>query len=164
MSIYTNGYAIGGITAAAAVEVIIQQAATESENIAFINFDAGQAYELWMGRDLEIKEYGDGVYLETEYKLSDTLLMAISLHIKGVLTLFYAENMDSYGCSYYLHGKKMLERLTAAGNNITDEEDGHEFAGHATPQVITHLFKQLTGAALQEAVSVKGKMYLITKQ
>lgn len=163
MNIYTNGYAIGGISADA-VEETIQCNSDMEERIVFADFDAGLGYEHWMGRDVEIKGYGDGVYLETEYKLSDALLKALSLHTKGVLEIFVAENMGSYGCIYYLHGKKILDRLSVLENNLTDVDSGQEFKGHATVKVIEHLFKQLTGSVFREAIKEKGKLYLITKQ
>jgi hypothetical protein len=163
MNIYTNGYAFGGISEAQ-VAATLQQYANVDERIALADFDAGLGYKHWMGRDIEVKEYPEGVYLDTEYKLGEELLTAVSLHTKGVLEIFYAENMGSYGCSYYLHGKKILERLSILGSNLTDEDSGREFKDHATAQVIEHLFRQFTGAVFREAVKEKGKLYLITKQ
>jgi hypothetical protein len=162
MSIYTNGYAISGTTAGQIAELIESTAAAD-EPVVLTDFEEGRLYNEWMGREAELKGFEKGIYLETEYKLRDAHLMQLSLRCKGVISLFWYGNMGGYGCSYYLDGKKILERLTVLGINMKDEDMGREFTGHATQQVIETLFQQLTGATLGEAVKTKGTMYEFKK-
>jgi hypothetical protein len=160
MNIYTNGYAIAGVTAGK-VAGLIERIALAGNAITLTDFVHGSPYNEWMGRDVEVKDFERGIYMDTEYKLEETQLAAISRLSNGVLSLFYYGNMSGYGCSYFLDGKKVLDRVTVLGNNLTDEDNGQEFTGHATPQLIERLFQLLTGAELRIAVQTKGTMYLI---
>jgi hypothetical protein len=163
MSILTYGYAISGISAEEVKQLIIK-AAPANESIKFIILDITLPYEQWMGHDVELKECSHAIYLETEHKFSDALLIGISLLTEGVLSLFYAQNMNAYGCSYFLNGNKVLERLTVSGSNMKDEEIRNEFSGHSTPQVIEQLFLRLTGSSIQEALNITGEEYFITNK
>jgi hypothetical protein len=162
MSIYTNGYAISGTTAGQIVELIGSTAAAD-EPVVLADFEEGRLYNEWMGREAELKGFEKGIYLEAEYKLKEAQLMELSLPGKGVLSLFYFGNMGGYGCSYFLGGKKVLERLTVLGSNIKDGDTGKEFTGHATHRIIESLFERLTGATLAEAIKTKGRMYEFKK-
>ncbi len=161
MNLLTYGYAICGISKCELIE-FLSQSAPGYQSIELAYLDTSLPYQQWMGHDVEIKECSLGIYLETEYKFKDTLLTAISAHTKGILSLFYAQNMNGYGCSYFLNGNKVLERLTVSGSNLKDEESGNEFSGHSTPQVIEQLFLRLTGLSIQEALNIGGEVYLVT--
>jgi hypothetical protein len=161
MSIYTNGYAIAGVTAGE-LAGLLERTSLPGDHIFLEPFTAGRPYLEWMGREAEAKGLASGVYLDTEYKLGDTRLAALSLLTKGVLALGYYDNMGGYGCSYFLNGKKVLERVSVTGNNLTDTDALGEFTGHPTQLVIGQLFERLTGAVLREAATAKGKMYEIT--
>jgi hypothetical protein len=162
MSIYTNGYALSGVTAGQVAGLIAGTAAAE-EQITLADFETGRPYREWMEREAEAKGFERGIYLETDYKLQEAQLAAMSLQSKGVLSFFYYANMGGYGCAYYLNGKKVLERLTVLGNDMKDEDIGKEFTGHATERIIEGLFHLLTGATLGEAVKTKGRMYEFKK-
>jgi hypothetical protein len=161
MNILTYGYAIGGISAEE-VKQLIKKAATANENIKFVFLDENLPYEQWMGHDVEIKNLIRGTYLETEFKLSDSILSELSKKTNGVLSLFYAQNMGGYGCSYFLNGQKLLERLTILEKNMKNEEKGNEFADHTTKQVIEQILVQLVGLSIKDICNVKGEMYMIS--
>jgi hypothetical protein len=158
MSIYTNGYALSGVTAGQ-IAGLIERTAAADNPVTLADFVVGRPYNEWMGRDLEVKGFEKGVFLETEYHLDEQQLMRLSQKTKGVLSLLYYQNMGGYGCGYYLNGKKVLERLTAVGRDMKDEDAGQEFTGLATKRIIEQLFFLLTGATLAGAVKTKGTMY-----
>jgi hypothetical protein len=160
MSIYTNGYALAGVTVGEIVG-LLERTSVPGDHIFLEPFISGRPYLEWMGREAEAKGFATGVYLETEYKLGDARLAALSLHTKGVLSLLYYQNMGGYGCSYYLGGKSVLERVSVLDKNLTDTDALGEFTGHTTQAVIEGLFERMTGTALLEAATAKGVLYEI---
>lgn len=161
MSIYTNGYAIAGVTVGE-IAGLLERTSVPGDNIFLEPFITGRPYFEWMGREAEAKGLTMGVYLETEYKLGDDRLAAMSLHTRGLLSLLYYQNMGSYGCGYFLNGKKLLERVSILDKNLTDNDALGEFTGHSTQSLIEGLFERLTGGGLYVAAGAKGEMYEIT--
>lgn len=160
MSIYTNGYAIAGITVGELAE-LLERTSQPGEHILLEPFIEGRPYMEWMGREAEAKGLPNAVYLETEYKLGDAQLAAMSLQTKCVLTLSYYQNMEGYGCGYYVGGKKILERVSIINKDLTDKDALGEFKGHTTKAVIEGLFERITGTVLSEAATTDGKQYEI---
>jgi hypothetical protein len=158
MSIYTNGYAIGGISTAALAGIV---AAIKVPDAGYTLADIipDMPYKQWAGTAVEVKGFAGGIYLDGDFRFSEDYLTALSQQAAGVLYLCFYEDMNIYGCSYYLNGKKMLERVTVDSNNLTDGEAGNEFNGHPTATVIHQLFNRLTGGSLLEAVETKGQLY-----
>lgn len=164
MNIYTQGYAIGGVAPIAIAELMQRTSLQGSRPICLTAFIDGSPYTEWMGRDVEVKGFASGIYLDTEYTLEEAQLLQLSKESKGVLSLFYYQNMGSYGCSYYVGGKAILDRITIVDKDMKDIDGGREFTGHSTQQIIEKLFPLLTGETLGEAVAAKGKMYLIKNE
>jgi hypothetical protein len=158
MNIFTSGYAIGDVTAEE-VAHWITLSATPTAPVVMTDFRPGRDYKEWIGRDVEIKGFAKGVYLDTEYELPEAQLRALSAFSKAVLALQYYENMSVYSGKYFLDGKRVLFRVTVAGGTLTNDDPGEAFTGDATPAIIGQLFMQLTGATLATAVETKGILY-----
>ncbi len=158
MKIYTSGYAISGSG------ILILADLMKGINIAgdifrLIPFADDMEYKDWADKTFEVKQFATGIYLEGEHIFSEIFLSELSLKTEGLLYLCYYENMSGYSCSYYLGGKKVLERLTFATGDIKNENVAGEFTGQATSEVIKTVFMQLVGSTLQDAVRDKGQLY-----
>jgi hypothetical protein len=162
MSIYINGYAVGGIISA---EFIALTAAIHNGTYRYslCGVDPAMQYQQWAGAAVELKGFASGLFADTDYKLTETFLAGLSRQTAGVLYLCCYEGIKSFGCVYYLNGKKVLDRLTVDGNNITDTVKDNEFEGHSTAALIEQLFARLTGGTLQEAVNKKGALFYYEK-
>jgi hypothetical protein len=155
MKIYTNGYAIGGIGMEEALK-LLGELPLESGSSGLKPLHDDIDYKEWLGRFAEVKCLATGTYIESEYILPDDTLVGLSLHTAGLLHLCHYENMEGYSCSYFLDGKKLLDRFSVAAGTLKDEDVGHEFTGLHTQDVIKQLFTRLSGAALEEGDAAKG--------
>jgi hypothetical protein len=160
MSIHMNGYAISGLNGAVltggGVKGIIQgyslHAVTDDEK-----------YGEWTKSMAIVKGFEKGIFIETEYRIEEASLQALSVKTGATLYLCHYEAMGCYGCIYYVDGKKMLDRITLATGNVQDTVKGNEFEGHATAVLIAQLFARLTGSELAEAQKTAGTTYYFEK-
>lgn len=162
MKIFTTGYAVIGMKEEGAIATLVSLRPKDEKWQPETLTDDVHTKE-WAGRLLEVKGFNNGVYLETEYAFTDGFLASLSQSTGAVLHLKYYESMDGFGCSYFVDGQKILERLTVATGNMKDEHMTDEFNGIHTKDVIEQLFTMLTGATLAEAEAMgkQEKVYYI---
>ena len=158
MKIYTSGYAINR-TSAVGLEDLVKGINIAGDMFRLVPFSDDMQYKDWADKTFEVKQFATGIYLEGEYIFCDAFLVELSQKTEGLLYLCYYENMSGYSCSYYLGGKKVLERLTFATGDIKDEDVTGEFTGHATSEVIEDVFARLVGSTLRDAVNNTGQLY-----
>lgn len=148
-----NGYAISGINGASLTK---NEANTTIDGYRLNAVKDNEAYGGWANSMAIVKDFEQGVFIETEYRIEETSLQALSVKAGAVLYLCYYEAMGCYGCIYYVQGKKLLDRITVATGDIQDTVKGNEFEGHATPALIAQLFATLTGSGLEAASMAEG--------
>jgi hypothetical protein len=156
MSIYINGYAISSINGAS----LTKNEAEAAFNGYILNAVKEDAdYGQWVNSMAIVKDFEQGVFIETEYRVAEASLQALSVKAGAVLYLCYYEAMGCYGCIYYLQGKKVLDRITVATGDIQDGIKGNEFDGHPTVALIEQLFVRLTGSSLAAAAQAAGATF-----
>jgi len=154
MKISTSGFAVNGLKAGDAIATLVSLRPKDEKWQPETLTDDVHTKE-WAGRLLEVKGFNDGVYLETEYAFTDGFLSSLSKSTGAVLHLNYYESMEGFGCSYFVDGQKVLERLTVATGNMKDEHLTDEFNGIHTKEIIGKLFNLLTGGTLAGAEAME---------
>ncbi len=156
MSIYINGYAISSINRASLTK---SEDDTPIDGYSLNAVKEDAAYGQWVNSMAIVKDFESGVFIETEYRIAETSLQALSVKTGAAMYLCYLEAMGCYGCIYYVQGKKVLDRITVATGDIQDGVKGNEFAGHATAALIAQLFTRLTGSTLAAAEQTTGTTF-----
>jgi hypothetical protein len=156
MSIYINGYAISSIKGTSLTK---NEADTAINGYQLNAVKEDADYGQWVNSMAIIKDFEQGVFIETEYRIAEASLQALSIKTGAVLYLCYYESLGCYGCIYYLQGKKVLDRITVATGNIQDGIKGNEFDGHPTQGLIQQLFTRLTGSTLEQAEATTGATF-----
>jgi hypothetical protein len=156
MGIHMNGYAISGMSGATLTKNGTG-AIIEGYSLKAVADDAD--YGEWAKSMAIVKGFENGIFIETEYRIAEASLLALSVKTGATLYLCHYEAMGCYGCIYYVNGKKMLDRITLATGNVQDTVKGNEFEGHATAVLIAQLFARLTGSGLSEAQKAAGTTY-----
>jgi hypothetical protein len=156
MSIYINGYAISNINEASLTKSE-DDTAIDGYSLNAVKEDAD--YGQWVNSMAVVKDLAGGVFIETEYRIAEASLQALSIKTGAAMYLCYYESLGCYGCIYYLQGKKVLDRITVATGNIQDGIKGNEFEGHPTQGLIQQLFTRLTGSTLAAAGKTTGTTF-----
>jgi hypothetical protein len=156
MNIYINGYAISSINGTSLTK---NEADTAIDGYQLNAVGDDEGYGDWVTAMAIVKDFAGGVFIETEYRIEEASLQALSVKTGAAMYLCYYESMGCYGCIYYVLGKKVLDRVSIVTGDIHDGIKGNEFDSHPTQGLIKQLFARLTGSTLEQAEATTGATF-----
>lgn len=164
MAIFAHGYALPGVKTVEEANETFAQISGSSGMFALTEVTNGMTYRDWMNEAIETIRLPKGIYLKGGYVFPENFLSALSRKVGELLCLTYYENMAAYGCSYFLDGEKVLERITHAAGDVVDTDVHGKFKGQSTKDIIEGLFAQFTGIPLTVATKESGIMHRVQKR